>query len=282
VRYLDPATGSIGDVIRTVSADGFWALSRDGKWFAFADYEDNVLEVGPLDPSEGGAFQFSAPRQPNVPAFSHDGNTLFYTEGVFPTELDAWARPLDGGAPEDLDFGGHRFEFVLGDSRDGRFLLATVTDDWAGTAEHLLVNRESGEKTVIHRSRIWDTPTFSPDERWIAYADGEDVFVRGFDGSGPWRIATGRSGPQWSPDGNTLYVRDQDNIYAVPLEIARGIRPATERMIYQGTGALAFVVNSVSGEVLFVDRAQSQQDVVERLDVVFNWGEWLKQEAPMQ
>jgi serine/threonine protein kinase len=282
VRFLDPASGSLGDPILTVSTDGWWGLSHDGNWFASADFEDNILEVGPVDPEGGGTLQFSTPRQPSVPVFSHDGNTLYYTEGAFPTELDAFRRSLDGGPPEDLDFGGHRFEFVTAESQDGRFLQVTVADDWAGVADFLLVDTETGEQTTILSGSIWSGVSLSPDGRWLTYSEEGEVFVRGVDGTGPWRIASERVGPQWSPDGATLFVRDDIHIYALPLTIGRGVRPGPERLLYTGTESMSYGVNYATGDLIIADLPDAESGLVDRLDVVLNWGEWLKLEAPVQ
>ncbi len=281
-RFVDPATGNVGQAFRTLPSDGNWGLSLDGKWFVFADRTDNVLEVGPTDPAEGGTFQFTTERQPNVPRFSNDGNTLYYSQGVFPTESDVFRRSLDGGAPEDLDFGGHRFEVVRSETPDGRHLVVSVGDQLNGIHEYMLVDKKTGERTTLYSGGIWMGASFSLDAKWIAYFEDDEIFVRGVDGSGPWRVASGRWGPEWSNDGTILYMRDGVSVYALPVTIGRGVRPGTERLVYSGTEAMGYTVNRATGELLIVDRPEGEPTVVDGLDVVLNWGEWLKLEAPVQ
>ncbi len=281
-RFVDPSTGEAGASLRTVPSTGAWSLSVDGKWFAYADDVENILAVGPTDPSDGGTFQFSTARPPNFPSFSNDGNTLYYTEGAFPTALDAFRRTVDGGPPEDLDFGGHRFEAVVGETPDGRFLSVFVAEEEGGALEYLLVDKDTGEQRTLLSGDIYLQASISPNGQWIAFSEGNDIYIRGVDGAGPWRIASQRFNPKWSKDGITLYVRDDIHIYAIPLTIGRGVRPGTERVVYTGTQSLDYDVNRATGQLFVVDRTEDNQLVTDRLDVVLNWGERLRQEAPVQ
>ena len=59
-------------------------------------------------------------------------------------------------------------------------------------------------------------PSWSPDGRHIAFADGGEIYVMGSDGSNPRRLTTdGGSEPSWSPDGRHIAFVSNDGIYVM-------------------------------------------------------------------
>ena len=90
-------------------------------------------------------------------------------------------------------------------------------------------------------------PSFSRDGKYIAYATDDagsrQVVVRPFPGpGGAVQVSTdGGTDPVWSPDGKTLYYRNDRQMIAVPLSFAPAIGIGTRRVLFEGD----YVTNGV-------------------------------------
>jgi serine/threonine-protein kinase len=71
------------------------------------------------------------------------------------------------------------------------------------------------------------SPALSPDERWLAYVSNEtgrdEVYVRPFPGGGGrWLVsAAGGTEPLWRRDGQELFYRNGDTLFALPVPVQR-------------------------------------------------------------
>lgn len=94
-------------------------------------------------------------------------------------------------------------------------------------------------------SRVFGSPSISPDEKWIAFViqlddESSDLYIAKPDGSGEERL-TRESGmdwdPSWSPDGKEIvYASDADGdweIYVVNLE-SKDVVQLTDNKLYDG------------------------------------------------
>jgi len=71
-------------------------------------------------------------------------------------------------------------------------------------------------------------PAFSPDGRWLAYASSEsgiyEVYVRAYPDKGSqWQISnSGGTMPVWSPNGQELFYRTEDQRIMVATYVVKG------------------------------------------------------------
>jgi Tol biopolymer transport system component len=101
---------------------------------------------------------------------------------------------------------------------------------------------------------------FSPDGDYLVHEVVKDnfweIWVRSVKGQGSWRIAIDRGTPAWAPDGRSLYLRDNTNLYRVDLDFSSGIRT---------TGRVLVTAPLSTGT----------GDVKSRIDLILNWSESL-------
>jgi serine/threonine-protein kinase len=103
-------------------------------------------------------------------------------------------------------------------------------------------NLRAGESQVFLKTTVGLTyPAFSPDGRWLAYADavgGEyEIYVRAFPDKGT-QVQISSSGgvlPVWSPNGRELYYRTEDQrIMVVNYTVAEGTFTAGKPRLWFG------------------------------------------------
>jgi dipeptidyl aminopeptidase/acylaminoacyl peptidase len=185
--------------------------SADGRLVAYTNGREAIY----VSRADGSRLR-RVVRRGSFDGFSPDGKLLAYGDSVI------WVVGTDGRGRRklatiddygDLEYGGPEW------SADGKAVaVATVVD-----AKHdrygLVVQPLRGKRRVLVRSGTAedsdsagiDWPDWSPDGRWIAFANGEDAARR----NGLWivrpngrslhRLATGLvAAPIWSPDGRRL------------------------------------------------------------------------------
>lgn len=155
---------------------------------------------------------------------SPDGRTVYYVgegygrDGVF-------AIATAGGDPRRITTtvpAHSRFQL----SPDGSTI--SYHTHLAGQTSMFVLPVQGGEPRLVARtdSGSADTPIWSPDGQWLAFANGGDLFVVPVGGGEPQRIATVKAWEtwsiRWSPDGSYLagfaYVEGEENnaIFVVP------------------------------------------------------------------
>jgi serine/threonine-protein kinase len=115
------------------------------------------------------------------------------------------------------------FQYPNSFSPDGRRLVFTELMSVGALIRTMSVDGSSGQLRAGTSELFLQTmggsphPAFSPDGRWLAYADSEsgnyEVYVRAFPDKGTrWLISNGGGiMPVWSRSGRELYYRTQDN-----------------------------------------------------------------------
>jgi len=171
--------------------EAFPAFSRDGRWIAYATFDDQQLGAIRVVAATGGEGRVLTPEPGHYfePAFSPDGKTVVYRKGrgnwlrgrawgrdpgVYAVSVAGgkpWKVTGDGAAPH---FGAepHRV-YVLRYGDEDRRTLASVELDGSDERTHA-----SSEAAVELR--------VSPDGRWLAFAERYQVLVTPF-------VATGKS-----------------------------------------------------------------------------------------
>ena len=188
-------------------------------------------------------------------------------------------------------------------SSDGRTLSLTVFDSQgsanASGAIWTLSLDEGGETTFF-----FDLPEsgerlsqFSPDGRWLAYSSGPggniEVFVQPFPATGARYQVTkdGGAHPGWSRDGTEIFYRGTSNrtVRVVDVATDSGFSFGTERAL-PIAGHLTFNDSrdydiTPDGQRFLMIFPQGETDSTEpstqRINVVLNWFEELKERVPV-
>jgi Tol biopolymer transport system component len=134
-------------------------------------------------------------------------------------KFDLYRKPADGSTSEELLLQTDENKIPYSWSRDGRYLIYSVTQNTTGGREDLWVLPMQGDRTPFPFSRTpfdQTDPRFSPDGRWVAYSSNEsgphEVYVREFkvppavtDTGEKWLISNaGGRHPSWRADGKEL------------------------------------------------------------------------------
>ena len=126
----------------------------------------------------------------------------------------------------------------------------------------------------------------SPDGRWIAYQANDtsryEVYVREVSGSGLWQISTdGGEEPRWSPDGRSIYYRNDTHMMVAPVETRGTFQNGTPRLLFDGVFNLrSDSGNSYdlapNGDRFLMLRSASETGQPSSIRVVVNWAKELE------
>jgi serine/threonine-protein kinase len=177
-------------------------------------------------------------------------------------------------------------------SPDGRFLAtvsvdpATLNDIWV-----LPVDDPSQWRPFVNSANGEGGPTFSPDERWIAYASDKsgrpEIYMRPYPGPGQEvTISTGGGNePIWVHKTGELFYRRGDTVMVVDITTSPTVSVGKPRVVverpYIRSGA--FWQNysvSPDGQRLLMIKATGREALT-RIHVVLNWTEELKRLVPV-
>jgi hypothetical protein len=152
-------------------------------------------------------------------------------------------RPLGGGQNRELAKapGVLRVEDV---SRDGKWAMysrGAMTDAFYAAR---LDGLASDPKPVLQTGQTVMSPRFSPDGRWIAYAeiaaDVTSVYVQPFSGPGlRQQIAKNGNHPMWRKDGKEILYFTDDSVWSVPVDSSGvQLRASAPQLLFRA-GAMA-------------------------------------------
>ena len=283
---LETANSTDTDIDLPLSASSVW-LTRDAEWLLYVDQEEEQIRFGRLADRRFSPI-------PNIQApilnalLSDDDEWVYYTRGQVGNGLAVNRHKLDGsGISEELDFGLARHELLKDVRGDHEFLIAAFESVGSGGTLHY-VNTETGENVVIASGTPQEGSQFSPDGKWIAWfsrdGQGNDrLYISGIHGEGPWLIAEGGMWPQWKEDGTGLYFFGMEAMMYTDISTARGVRAVGEiQEVVRYQGDPYYALRRGEHVMAMMDRPNFRVQESPALDVVFNWGDRLKQLAPIE
>ena len=219
------------------------AFTDDGLEVAFISGGDLwVMDTELREPKQ----VTNTPEEERNPVFSPDGSGLFFVS--------------DKGGQADI-WRADRADKALDWWRNGKFNLTPITSDAAvesdlkfspegsrlafvkGRGDLWVIRPNGNDSRLIHRS--WNEPEYdwSPDGKWIVYAEydndfNRDIWIMPIDGSKePFNVSRhpdNEEGPAWSPDGKLIAftgrrVDREVDIYYVYLQESDDQRTGRER-----------------------------------------------------
>lgn len=230
------------------------STSSDGRYLSYIDYNTGNIGVRDLVAGVSRALtkgSWELMEFGDVPAISPDGKDVAY--GWFNKDTyELRIVGLDGATPRvfyqnpEVTY-YHPFAW----SPDKKFVVTTFYRK-DGTRQLALVSPQDGSTRIL-KSFGWssaNSPSFSPDGRWILYSfqtkedvKQEDIFVLATDGSREIPLVQGPANdvsPIWTPDGkHVLFVSDRGGSKGLWLiEVNDGQPQGTPRLIKPDVGSI--------------------------------------------
>jgi dipeptidyl aminopeptidase/acylaminoacyl peptidase len=209
-----------------------------------------------------------------------------------------YRKDVSSGAREELILKDGNKKNTSDWSRDGRYLLFTVTDP--KTKGDIWVLPDPGGIAGASKpypfqrtDAVESQAQFSPDGKWIAYTSNEsgseEVYVRPFpSGPGRWKVSAG-SGfePRWRSDGKELFYWTRGSaplsrMMALPVKAgANGSfaagepQPLFEQRIYKWTAGFNFSTYrpAPDGQRFLVLAKPVEQETIH---VLYNWTQMVR------
>jgi hypothetical protein len=266
-------------------------LSPDGRRIAVAIQEGNrPSDIWTYD-LERGAFTritFGAGIE-GAPQWTRDGRRLIYfTEKP---QFDIYWKAADGTGQEEPLLASS-FDKIPGSiTRNGKTLIyiennpKTVADIWV-----LPLEGDRKPKLWLQTPFGADTPSLSPDGRWLAYVSNEsrrnEIYIQAFpDHSERIQVSVeGGVAPLWAPNGRELYYRIGDKLMAVPVTAGERIKVGKPVVLIDFKGVNEDItISDISLDgTWFVGVQRDPQAPAIEVEVVLNWLEELKQKVPIK
>ncbi len=202
---------------------------------------------------------------------------------------DIYQRAADGNGTAELLFGAEAEERAYGWSRDGQYFIYTVQQT-ANTDVWFLKRKgdESGYESAPFLETPFkeDTPTLSPDGRFLAYCSdasgSRELYVRPFpSGDGQWQVSTnGGCQPRWSRDGKELFYVEAGTLMAVEIATTPAFAPISTTPLFTDSSltvasavALGAYDVSADGRFVMTEPAGSVEGALPSIRLVENWYE---------
>jgi eukaryotic-like serine/threonine-protein kinase len=177
--------------------------------------------------------------------------------------------------------------------------------DWSPGANDLILtqitNNTDIEAVSMEGERKWrpllktkyneTEPRISPDGKWMAYASDEsgrnEVYVRPFpdvESGGRLKASTGGgSSPLWSPDGRELFYRNGAAVISVPVRTSPEFNLESPKILFSSQDVSGWDIHPDGKRFLMIKEAGGGKSVgarPQRINIVLNWFEELKQRVP--
>ncbi len=263
----------------------YWeaSLSPDGRRLAFTKFEGGFQNIWVHEFASGTTRQYTFDRDNFSPVWTPDGAWLTFTSGRL-GPYSVFQMPVDRSARERPFLTGPADQFAGSWSPDGKWFLYSVNDQNTGRDIWYVSDEDRDNRHALLKETFYETqPVFHPTGKWFAYASNEsgryEVSVRPFPGPGAVTpISTnGGSYPLWSRDGRELFYRSFDGIMVVDVQTEPRLSAGSPRVLLEGE---QLGPHDVSPDGRFVMVENPQDEVSNRLIIVFNWFDELNRLCP--
>ena len=274
---------------------GYLDLSPDGQRIALEILEDGQWDIWIYEVERGGGqVRLTTEGNNRQPAWSPDGEWVFFSSDRG-GDFDIWKRRADRSLDAELVLDTEAPASFPSISADGEMLVFTSGAAPDADVGILALGTEQEPSVLANTAADERQGSFSPDGRFLAFITNEtgeyEVYVREVSSGRTFSVSTSTRGgavPQWSQDGTEIYymsrvggpgllvVRVTTDPFSAsePIELSDIVRrPLTNIDVTAGAQRFLVTVGVGSGDAgTTVPR--------ERLTVVLNWFEELKQRVP--
>jgi serine/threonine protein kinase/Tol biopolymer transport system component len=291
------ASGKQGEPVLPETADYYWpVLSPDGSKLAVGLETNGIADIWVIDLARHTKTRITfGPQYSGDPVWWPDGKSIVFSYGPSGATDSLYRQNADGtGSKEKLLETPGIIEFPFSVTPDGRYIAYMRHDPKSNTGWDIWVlpmfPDKSGDQkpsSVVATNFQDVTPSFSPDGKWLAYANTEtgrlEVYIQPFpSGAGRWQVSTaGGARPNWRKDGKELYFFSTDQqVMAVDIEQnGASLQLGAPHALFKAT-----TVSGPSGPYTvsgdgkkFVMNTVLPQSITEPLTLITNWPADLKQ-----
>jgi len=287
------ASGKQGEPVLPETADYYRPrLSPDASKLAFVLETNGIGDIWVVDLARHTKTRLTfGPLYSSWPIWWPDGKSIVFNYGPSGGMDSLYRQNADGtGSKEKLLETPGIFDSPFSVSSDGRYIAYLPTDPKSNTGLDIWALPLFGEQKPfpVIATKFQDvTPSFSPDGKWLAYANNEtgrqEVYIQPFpSGAGRWQVSTaGGVWPNWRKDGKELFFSSPDEqIMAVDVnQNGASLQLGAPHALFKATTVSAangpYAV-SADGKK-FVMNEVTPQSIAEPLTLISNWPADLKQ-----
>jgi serine/threonine-protein kinase len=268
-------------------------LSPDRKQIAVAIEGESTFDIWIYDIERDTMTRLTFEGDNNWPIWSPDGEYVSFSSVRDGSLMSAYRKAADGsGSPEQIfspeGKPGWGQVSPVDWSPDGRYLLMDFTNE-NGVNVLAFAPDEGKELIVMETPATEQSPTLSPDGRWLSYASDEtgaaEAYVRPFpERGGKWQISTdGGAHPRWSPDGRKIFFRQQGSLMEVDVDV-RGdsFQASRPRLVLDGLPSLTTDPDYevLDSDTFLVVELAGDDTAPQAATVVVNWLDELRRRVP--
>jgi eukaryotic-like serine/threonine-protein kinase len=290
------AAGKPGDTLLPETADYYWpSLSPDGSKLAVAIETNGIADIWVIDLARHTKTRITfGPLYSSDPVWYPDGKSIVFGYGPAGTMDSIYRQNADGtGNKQKLLETPGLGALPFSVSPDGQYIAYMRNDSKSSTGWDIWALPMSADKSgdqkpfpLVSTNFLDVTPNFSPDGKWLAYANNEtgrfEVYIQPFpSGTGRWQVSTaGGAEPKWRKDGKELYFFSDQQINAVDVQQnGSSLQLGTPHALIKATtvsGPQGPYTVSADGKK-FVMNTVLPQSITEPLTLITNWPADLKQ-----
>ncbi|HTW58351.1 MAG TPA: protein kinase [Terriglobales bacterium] len=286
------ASGKQGEPVVPETADYYWPLfSPDASKLAVALETNGMADIWVIDLARHTKTRITfGPQYTGEPVWWPDGKSILFSYGSAGAMDSLYRQNADGtGSKEKVLETPGILEYPFSVTPDGRYVAYMRDDLKSTTSWDIWALPMFGDRKpfpVVATNFVDVTPSFSPDGKWLAYANDEtgrmEVYIQPFpSGSGRWQVSTaGGVRPNWRKDGKELFFFSTDQIMAVDVhQNGASLQLGAPHALFKATtvsGPSGPYTVSADGKK-FVMNTVLPQAISEPLTLITNWPADLKQ-----
>ena len=217
------------------------------------------------------------------PVWTPDGRRLTYSSNRSGPSNMYW-RPVDGSSGEERLLESERTHFVGSWSPDGKLLAYTEAHPQTQMDIWILPIEADRTPQPFLRTPFDDqTPSFSPDGKWIAYMSNEsgqsEIYVQPYPGpGGKWQISAGGGlYPVWARDGKELFfLTPGAELMTAGIETTPAFSASSPKKLFTAPntgsyGTLGSVFDVTPDGRGFVFAVKAEESIPRQMNLVLNW-----------